>query len=538
MPGRQDPSDPTGLPYDFRIDRANFQRSQADTVQPVNNDRSLQIDRSGTLYRTALFSKTLPHNPFGEVSDDDWVSLEVAMRIGEQEYFDRIPAAVGAIRKLANPQAALAFSMEGADSFSVSMAAAPSMTSQESAGEMIELYGMALLRDESFNAIQNGTTSQEPVVTSLLADLNALAGSFTGPKDGGVVTRGTLFRGNTYNEIVGPYVSQYLLHDFTNSNMNIEQVFQTENDDAASISEAGWLDIQNGVTPPGANLSGTFQRAFSPRVIASYVHNDPPGSAFVNAALILLQNGCPLDPNIPVLPREDGFVTLGASDILDRVMHVANLALKAAWRQKWVEHVRLRPEVFAGRVHFTITGGENYNLDNSVITAATTANILTANTLAGSPSYLLPLVYPEGSPCHPSYPAGHATVAGACATLLKAFFSADTLMRDLNGGSFPILESITGNETMAQLEAAAITDPSVIDVITVGSELGKLASNIANARNMAGVHYRSDGDQGLLLGEKVAIQYLKDVLSTYNEVVPGFELRKFDGTVETIQADV
>jgi len=172
-----------------------------------------------------------------------------------------------------------------------------------------------------------------------------------------------------------------------------------------------------------------------------------------------------------------------------------------------------------------------------VLAATTTTNILAANTLAGSPTYLLPLMYPEGSPTHPSYPAGHATIAGACATLLKAFFADDTLMRDLNGGTFPIVESITGDETMAQLEAAAITDPAVVDVITVGSELGKLASNIATARNMAGVHYRSDGDEGILLGEKVAIQYLKDVLATYNETVPGFQLRNFDGTLVTIMAD-
>lgn len=30
------------------------------------------------------------------------------------------------------------------------------------------------------------------------------------------------------------------------------------------------------------------------------------------------------------------------------------------------------------------------------------------------PSYLLPMAFPEGSPMHPSYGAGHGTVAGAC----------------------------------------------------------------------------------------------------------------------------
>lgn len=33
--------------------------------------------------------------------------------------------------------------------------------------------------------------------------------------------------------------------------------------------------------------------------------------------------------------------------------------------------------------------------------------------------------YAEGSPLHPSYGQGHGTIAGACATILKAFFDED-----------------------------------------------------------------------------------------------------------------
>jgi hypothetical protein len=537
MPKRQDPSDPTGLPYDFRIDRANFQRSQADVVQTRNNDRQLMVDRGGTFYRTAMFSKTLPHNAFGEVTDDDFVRVEVALRSGDQQLFDRIVRATGAVRRLADPQAALAFSLSGADAYSVSMPEAPSMTSSQAAGEMIEVYGMALLRDQSFRDIQNGTTSMEAEVTTLLADLNQPGLVFLGPKDGGVVTRGTLFRGPNPGETIGPYVSQFLLHDVVHAGITTEQFIAVEDDDAPSITTSGWLDIQNGIVPGGQNLAGFTRRAYSPRVIGSYVHTDVPGCAFLNAAFILLGAGAPMNPGTPVLANEEFFVNFWIGEFATRVLHVAHLALKAAWRQKWVEHVRLRPEVYAGRVHFTLDGGETYNLDNAVLTAGTTANVLAANTLAGSATYLLPLMYPEGSPTHPSYPAGHATIAGACATLLKAFFDGDALMQDLSGGTFPIIESVTGTETMGDLVSGAITDPAVVDNLTVAIELNKLASNIATARNMAGVHYRSDGDQGVLLGEKVALQYLKDVAANYNERSPtfdGFQVRKFDGTLEIV----
>jgi hypothetical protein len=46
-------------------------------------------------------------------------------------------------------------------------------------------------------------------------------------------------------------------------------------------------------------------------------------------------------------------------------------------------------------------------------------------------SYFLPMAFPEGSPTHPAYGAGHATVAGACTTILKAWFKEDTKLVDL-----------------------------------------------------------------------------------------------------------
>ena len=70
--------------------------------------------------------------------------------------------------------------------------------------------------------------------------------------------------------------------------------------------------------------------------------------------------------------------------------------------------------------------------------------------------------------------------------------------------------------------------------ITVGGELNKLAHNIALGRDMAGVHWRSDAEQGLLLGEKVAISVLRDQRHTCNEPFQGFTFTKFDGTTITV----
>jgi hypothetical protein len=51
---------------------------------------------------------------------------------------------------------------------------------------------------------------------------------------------------------------------------------------------------------------------------------------------------------------------------------------------------------------------------------------------------------------------------------------------------------------------------------------------------MAGVHYRSDGLAGLLLGEEVAIEILRDMRATFGEASGAFSFTKFDGTRITI----
>ncbi|HUC81360.1 MAG TPA: vanadium-dependent haloperoxidase, partial [Flavisolibacter sp.] len=132
-------------------------------------------------------------------------------------------------------------------------------------------------------------------------------------------------------------------------------------------------------------------------------------------------------------------------------------------------------------------------------------------------TYLLPQAFPEGSPTHPAYTSGHATVSGACATLLKAFFddlAPMTNPENLNEevGQHPPV--FIANEDGTALIPA---EGSQQRVLLVGNELNKLASNIAIGRNGAGVHWRSDATEGMLLGEGVAAQFLYDQAFTFLE---------------------
>ena len=180
---------------------------------------------------------------------------------------------------------------------------------------------------------------------------------------------------------------------------------------------------------------------------------------------------------------------------------------------KWLIHRRLRPEAFGGRVHNHLTHQGQYPIHTELFNS--TALEAVART---SGSYLLPMAYPEGSPTHPSYPAGHAAIAGACVTVLKAFFNE----------AFVIPNPVVANADGLSLTLYKGSN------LTVGGELNKLGANISLARNTAGVHWRSDGIEGLKLGETVALGILTDLRATSPEHFAGLTLTKFDGLTVTV----
>jgi hypothetical protein len=70
--------------------------------------------------------------------------------------------------------------------------------------------------------------------------------------------------------------------------------------------------------------------------------------------------------------------------------------------------------------------------------------------------------------------------------------------------------------------------------LTVNGELNKLGHNVSFGHGIhAGIHWRSDTDTSLRLGEAVALSYLRDRAHTYNEPFT-VQLTKFDGTIATI----
>jgi len=499
--------------YRRDVAQAGLQSTPQNMQHPSNNDESLYTNKIGN------YSKGLPHNPDGTVVLSAYAALVQAVNSGRPQDFDAIP--MGGARKLTNPQAGLAFDLEGPDSHALLQPPAPAFASREQAAEISENYWMALLRDVPF-----ADYAVNPIANAAAADLTFYGADFKGAKSGGAVTTATLFRGLTPGDLAGPYLSQYFYQTCKFGANNLDQKIRTTLPGIDYMTGfSTWLDVQNGVNQPAGAYDPMPRYMRQGRDIGEWVHIDVLFQAYFHAFLIIAGLGAPFDDGNPYTgnPSQDGFGTFGGPHIAALLCEVATRALKAVWYQKWFVHRRLRPEVHAARVDRTLYHGAGYPVHPEILTSLSTGTRLGGYMPAGNA--LLPMAFPEGSPTHPAYGAGHATVAGACVTILKAWFKESTKLVDL--GVVAVQPSNDGL-TLVPYGGADAGD------LTVGGELNKIASNVALGRNTAGVHWRSDANESIKLGEQIAIGILKDQRGSYNENFGGFSLTKFDGTTATV----
>lgn len=347
-----------------------------------------------------------------------------------------------------------------------------------------------------------------------------------------------------------------------------------------------YLDVQNGAdftSDTDKGIESTRRFITTPRDIATYVRYDALYQAYLNACLYMLGDGGHFGAQQPVRHRYTGalgpgfpdgggdsgvsppsrqaFAVFGGPHVLSLVTEVATRCLKAVRRQKFNYHRRARPERLGAL--FTVKGTQGLAGDNDVsdelgsTTSSHLGTMMNAMNLgplldlvhqhndsrlnnnhadphldfstctdpawfSATKNFLLPMAFAEGSPMHPSYGAGHATVAGGCVTMLKAFFNTT----DADGGALPWpndLPVVQANTNGDQLEP--VTEKSGM---TISSELNKLAANISIARNMAGVHYYTDYYESLRMGERIAVGMLIEQLKHYNEPCE-FSFESFDG---------
>jgi hypothetical protein len=490
--------------YMIRVAAARQELAVPTPPEITNGDEQRYPNRIGN------FSKGLAHNNIGEVTPASYGSFLNAMHGGQPHQFDQIE--LGGTALLVDPQAGLAFDLEGTDSHQLAIGTPPSVASRAMADTMVESYWMALCRDVNFTQYGN-----EPISQAAIKELNSLP-AFAGPKP---ITPQNLFRGFTPGDVVGPYASQFILQPTAFGAIPLTQQFTTYTPGLDYMTDqASWLAVQNGQGPFSASQPDpNLQHLRNGRGIGAYVHVDVLFEAYFIACLALVDNNAPLDPNNPYVgsKTQSGFGTWGSPHLKTIVAEVSQRALKAVWYQKWFVHRHLRPEAFGGLVHMEKTGQANYPLHPDVLNSHALAEVF-----AKTGTYFLPHAFPEGCPQHPSYGQGHGTVAGACATVVKAWFN-----------DLAPLSSIPGLANIVQPSEDGFSlvpyEGSDAGQLTIGGEMNKLAANIAIGRNHAGVHWRHDYADSLPLGEAVAIAVLNDMGPTWNENFEGFSFTKFNG---------
>jgi membrane-associated phospholipid phosphatase len=506
--------------YQLRVDAARAEASIPVPKQMTNGDEHNYRNFIGN------FHKGLPHNDIGEVIPNDYRDLLNALGEGTAAALEKKVRLAGST-KLVNCLAGLAFDVEGTDSHQLKIPPFPKLASQDLADQAVELYWMALCRDVNFTKYETDPTAQYAAT-----ELSSLK-EFKGPRSkGGSVTAQTLFRGFTADDLIGPYVSQFLLKPFSYGPYAMNGLMTVAAAGADYlITRNDWLDSQNGKTPVKAADPDPTPRAIrNGRDLATYVHTDPNAGLFMssyNAGIFLFENDAPLNPGNPYravglggYAKQSPFGTFGMPFFLGLIGEAATRAFKAAWYAKWFVHRALRPDQYGGLVHWTKRKEGGYPVHFDILNSAGLANVFAAN----KGTYFLPQAYPEAGPQHPAYPSGHATMAGACATILKAAFDGDATFAKLADNTV-VVASDDGRSRVP------VVDPG----LTIGGEIVKLASNIAFGRNFAGIHWRSDAEWGMRLGEAVAISLLQDQSNNYaGENFDGFTITKFDGTTVTV----
>lgn len=393
----------------------------------------------------------------------------------------------------------------------------PSITSAEAAGEMVELYEMALLRDFPF--IWYEDPAHNAPVLQACANLNLLS-DFRGPKINGQVTPATLFRSLIPNTLNGPFVSQFLLRNVTMGALTFQQQYPSPPAGLNYITSVNdFLTLWNGRVPSPQQAPGPARYIYNLRQGTEFHHYDEPTQLFYDALRILTSMGAPLSPGNPyfntLIPNQTAFVDLGIVDVMDLMSRACKLAMDACWFIKWTQ-LRLRPEEFGYQTQLAKNG------DNAAgISAELLNNPVLAQIFAQYNTYLLPQAFAEAAPVHPAYPQGHSSAAGAQCFILKAWYNCNTLF---SGNFAPVQANSDGTALVP-----VVPDP----MLTVGSQLDLLAWNCGTFRNAAGIHYRSD-IKGLELGEAVGIEMLKEHVKRYHVKVV-FTITRFDGSTITIE---
>ena len=433
------------------------------------------------------FTKGLGHHATtGEVDPGDWDALLTALASGDPSDFELVPLA--GVRKLVNPQSGLAFDTRGERRpRSCQCRRRPTFASAEQAGEIVEHYWMALLRDVNFDDYDGHARG-----AAASADLNALRRRLQRAEDQAARSRR---RPSSATSSRAPsWVPTSRSSCGSTRRSACEYVERKMRTLAPGIDHmttfADWLAVQNGVShrgptfdadpalhpqrprprPVGAHrraLPGLLQRLPDPRHAAGQLgHRRRPRRA-VNPGNPYI--GTPTRPaSAPCGPPASRRWCARSRPAPSRPPGTRSGSSTAA----------CGPRSYAGRVEVHLNqspGRYNGILHPSTCSAPTVLDAVAAHNSGTLPAADgLPRGLPDPSVLQrrPRHRRGR--------------------VRHHPQGALRHRERRHPATRWCRRRTARRSCPTPARPLTVEGELNKLASNVATGRNIAGVHWRTD----------------------------------------------
>ena len=392
----------------------------------------------------------MPLKPFAKGHDPEALAaaLQIPDRVARQAAMDALPRP--GTRKLVDPQAGIGAPVPPRLPIGI-----PEDESNETAVELLEVAGAALLRDVPLEEINSHPTAQR------------LAATLAAIPDGGcssvLCRRGGadgLFR--IHAGRLGPRRGKLAAASIPSGWGAPITFAASPRLGAYGATAEDWQQLQQGNIPRPQQL-GAPTTLVTGRDAASLADQDPPIEIPDLVARLLLTSGAPYSNRFPTRPNEAPFVRDGG--LLDLQCSIAEASapvMRCTWRAKFLGARRQRPEelwprAVAGELSPAFRDHGQWIIDQI--------------------GPYLPMAYAAGSPLHSDDPSGHAVLAGVGFTLLKAWF------RD---GAVPSLGITRFHE-----------------------ELDLMASHMSWGRIWAGIHSPSSIRRGLLLGERFAMTLLR-----------------------------
>lgn len=425
------------------------------------------------------FKKGLP-TVKGVVTNTDYLKLVKAL---DTKNFKSLTALQ--VKGLVDPMASYTSDLFGPDGSCTKLGRSPApLDSLEMTKDLEELYAMALLRDIPFVRWHC-----DPLVREVATILQRSPSS--------------LFQ---HEVLPGPLISQFFY-------LTPIKVFKRRNYlttwETYDAAHSGQVSNHSDLLEPKPKYISTL------RDLASYTWSDVTDQTFRNAATWLWTHYPDAfynpDKNQPYV----GFLTFNLPFVLELLGKATSVSLKSCWYHKWLVHRAIRPEELGAELERLRSGLEPSWSGQPQVLNSPLLNL----TVKKQGNVLLSQVFPDGCPLHPSYPAGHAVVAGACVTILKGLVYEEFRL------PHPVIPDAEGR---------CLFPWTGSDPLTVINELNKLAYNFGLARSAAGVHYRHDNTVGLQLGEEIGLRILQEAKLSLRRNDVTFRVPTFHRLVVTI----